>query len=748
MTVVSTDLGRGSSGAWDPGPYGGDDLGLCVYGSRRLGADPTLVLSGGGNSSVKTTEPDVFGEPVEVLWVKGSGWDMGSIERAGFAPLRQRQVARLATLDRLSDSQMANELRAACLDAAAPAPSVESILHALLPHRFVFHSHADAVLALTNTPDGERWVEQVYGDQAVVVPYVMPGFVLAQLCAERFPAQAHDGTIGMVLLNHGLFTFADDARTAYETHVDLVRRAATFVEAAFTRSHSGGPAKPGGSRPNGADTPSTSPPTLTPEPTPRPPAGDAGDGGVAGTAGAAIGGAGGVTSPPVLGDSGVSVAAGATGGAGSEGRVWGPRTSEDLLAVAELRRDISHAAGHPMVLRWCDDDACARFAARDDLDRVSQVGTATPDHVLRTKRVPLLGRDVAGYADRYRAYVEQHTHRLGDRDLIPVDPAPRLVIDPELGVLAVGRRVGDAVAAAEIYAHTVWVIERAEALGGYRSVSEADLFDVEYWELEQAKLARQRPPAPFTGEVVLVTGAASGIGRACAEAMLGEGAAVVGIDLDPAITGQRPGTPGFAGVQGDATDPDVLGAALAAAVRGFGGLDMVVVNAGVFPAPAALADLDDAVWDRALAVNTTGALRLLRAAHPYLCRAPGGGRVVVIGSKNVPAPGKGAGAYSASKAALTQLARLAALEWGADGIRVNTLHPDAVFDTGLWTDELIAARAASYGLTPEAYRTRNVLAAEVASADVARAAVALCGDAFARTTGAQIAVDGGNDRVI
>jgi NAD(P)-dependent dehydrogenase (short-subunit alcohol dehydrogenase family) len=427
--------------------------------------------------------------------------------------------------------------------------------------------------------------------------------------------------------------------------------------------------------------------------------------------------------------------------------------------MAGLRRDVSRAAGHPMVLRWCDDEACARFAARDDLDRVSQVGTATPDHVLRTKRVPLLGRDVAGYADRYRAYVARHRDRLGDRDLVPVDPAPRLVIDPDLGVLAAGRRVGDAIAAAEIYRHTVWVIERAEALGGYRSVSEADLFDVEYWELEQAKLARQAPPAPFTGEVTLITGAASGIGRACAEAMLAEGAAVVGIDLDPAVadparqpsakgTKGRGSGPAFAGIHGDATDPGVIGNALATAVRSFGGLDIVVVNAGVFPAPAPLAELDDHVWDTALAVNTTGALRLLRAAHPYLRRAPAGGRVVVIGSKNVPAPGKGAGAYSASKAALTQLARLAALEWGGDGIRVNMLHPDAVFDTGLWSDELIAARAASYGLTSEAYRTRNVLAAEVASAHVARAAVALCGDAFARTTGAQIAVDGGNDRVI
>jgi rhamnose utilization protein RhaD (predicted bifunctional aldolase and dehydrogenase)/NAD(P)-dependent dehydrogenase (short-subunit alcohol dehydrogenase family) len=767
---------------WEPGTYGGDDLGLCVYASRRLGADPTLVLSGGGNSSVKTTETDVFGDPLEVLWVKGSGWDMGSIERAGFAPLRQDQVARLATLDRLSDSRMARELRAACVDSGAPAPSVESILHALLPYKFVFHSHADAVLALTNTPDGERWVGEVYGDQVVVVPYVMPGFVLAQLCAERFPAEVHDGTIGMVLLNHGLFTFADDARTAYETHLDLVGRAARFVDAAYTHAGTGGRGAPPTEHPSSTDAGSSGeqdmppdvaahgPPSITtagnggnaPRPLGHDPAaGVAGTGRVGDTGGVAgagvargVGAGGGAAHAGSLpGSTGTGAVVGAGTAGGGEGgpltRAPGPRTVEDLVAVAEVRRELSRAAGHPMVLRWCDDEACARFAVRDDLDRVSQVGTATPDHVLRTKRVPLLGRDVAGYATRYRDYVERHRHRLGDREVVPVDPAPRLVIDPHLGVLAAGRRVGDAAATAEIYAHTVWVIERAEALGGYRSVPEADLFDVEYWELEQAKLARQSPPARFTGEVALVTGAASGIGRACAEALLREGGAVVGIDLDAAVAQQEDGTSTvFAGVHGDATDTAVIGEALATAVRRFGGLDMVVVNAGVFPEPAPLAELDDAVWDRALAVNTTGALRLLRAAHPYLRRAPAGGRVVVIGSKNAPAPGKGAGAYSASKAALTQLARLAALEWGVDGIRVNTLHPDAVFDTGLWTDELIAARAASYGLDSEAYRTRNVLAAEVASAHVAQAAVALCSDAFARTTGAQIPVDGGNDRVI
>jgi rhamnose utilization protein RhaD (predicted bifunctional aldolase and dehydrogenase)/NAD(P)-dependent dehydrogenase (short-subunit alcohol dehydrogenase family) len=671
----------------------GDDLGLCVYASRLLGADPALVLSGGGNSSVKTTGRDVHGDPVDVLHVKGSGWDMGTIERAGFAPLRLDRVARLAELEELSDARMANELRTASTDAAAPAPSVESILHATLPYRFVLHTHADAVLALTNTPAGEAHVRDVYGDAVVVVPYVMPGFVLARLCAQRFPAQRHDATVGMVLLNHGLFTFADDARQAYETHVELVARALDHVEHRFA------PARPGGAP-------------------------------------------GGTVALP---DSRAGASAAAPAAAAPAVPV--PEGPDALRAVAARRRDVSDAAGRPLVLRCVTGEAARRYAARHDLASVARVGPATPDHVLRTKRVPLVGRDVAAYVADYRAYVERHRHRLGDRPMVAVDPAPRVVVDPELGLLAAGPRPADAVAAADIAEHTAWVVERAVALGGYASVGEADVFDVEYWELEQAKLARQPAPAPLTGRVALVTGAASGIGRACATALLGRGAAVVGVDLAAAVHDVA-GPPVYLGIQGDVTDAGVLDGALAGAVRSFGGLDVLVLNAGVFPASEPVAELSPTVWSRTLAVNAGAAALALRAAHPYLRLSPAGGSVVVVGSKNVAAPGAGAAAYSASKAALTQLARVTALEWGSDGIRVNVVHPDAVFDTGLWSDQVVAERADQYGLTPAQYRTRNVLSAEVASRDVAELVVALCGPAFARTTGAQIPVDGGNDRVI
>lgn len=313
-------------------------------------------------------------------------------------------------------------------------------------------------------------------------------------------------------------------------------------------------------------------------------------------------------------------------------------------------------------------------------------------------------------------------------------------------MLALGRTARDAAIAEEVYRHTIDIIERAALLGGYEALPARDLFDVEYWELEQAKLARQGRPPVFAGEVVLVTGAASGIGRACVAAFRARGAAVAALDIDPAV--ETLARPEVLPLTCDVSDPEALDAALEQCVRAFGGLDMLVLNAGIFGTSAPIASLADEEWERVLRVNLNANLALMRLAHPLLKLAPRGGRVAVIGSKNVPAPGPGAAAYSASKAALTQLARVAALEWATDGIRVNVLHPNAVFDTGLWTEEVLQARAASYGMTVEQYRRNNLLRTEVTSRDVAELAAELCGPLFSKTTGAQIPVDGGNERVI
>jgi NAD(P)-dependent dehydrogenase (short-subunit alcohol dehydrogenase family) len=291
------------------------------------------------------------------------------------------------------------------------------------------------------------------------------------------------------------------------------------------------------------------------------------------------------------------------------------------------------------------------------------------------------------------------------------------------------------------------VILRAEALGGWTAVGERHLFDIEYWDLEQAKLTKAGALPAYAGEVAVVTGAASGIGKACAEAFLRRGAAVVGLDRNPAIETLWTRAD-FLGIACDVTDPAAIGAALDAAVRSYGGVDMLVLNAGIFPPSQPLQDISAETWQRAMGVNAGANLFVMQACHALLKLAPNGGRIVVIGSKNVPAPGPGAAAYSASKAALNQLARVAALEWGKDGIRINSLHPNAVYDTALWTDEVLASRAKAYNLTVEQYRTNNLLKTEVTSRDVAELAAEMCGPLFAKTTAAQVPVDGGNERVV
>ena len=399
-----------------------------------------------------------------------------------------------------------------------------------------------------------------------------------------------------------------------------------------------------------------------------------------------------------------------------------------------------------MLLKVNDGDKFLGFAQRPDVEKLALQGPATPDHVIRTKPFPMLGRDVAGYAKQYRAYFERLSANAKEKKTM-LDAAPRMVLDPQLGFLAAGRMARDTAIVEELYDHTIDVILRAEALGGWRALDPQHTFDIEYWDLEQAKLRKAGASPLFAGEVALVTGAASGIGKACVEAFLKRGAAVVGLDRNPAVEGLWK-RPDFLGVACDLTEAEAIQGALDAAVKRFGGVDMLVLNAGIFPPSQAIQDIAPDSWRSAMSVNVEANLRVMQGCHALLKLAPRGGRIVVIGSKNVPAPGPGAAAYSASKAALNQLARVAALEWGKDGIRINSLHPNAVYDTALWTDEVLSSRAKAYNLTIEQYKRNNLLKTEVASQDVAELAAEMCGPLFAKTTAAQVPVDGGNERVV
>ncbi|MHB1938867.1 MAG: bifunctional aldolase/short-chain dehydrogenase [Acidobacteriaceae bacterium] len=636
-----------------------------VLTSRLLGKDKTLVLHGGGNTSVKVTETDVFGNEEEILYVKGSGWDLETIQEHGFAPVRLRHLQRLAELPALSDPKMVNELLTHMTSASAPTPSVEAILHAIIPYRFVDHTHADAIVTITNTEEGEERIRSIYGDAVIIVPYVMPGFDLARACAERLRGGPKPGVIGMILMNHGVFSFGDTAMESYDRMIHLVGRAEAYLR--------------------------------------QRQAWDV---------------------PVYTGISERSVA----------------------HAVAVLRKDISAVAGKPLIVSRHADPKVMAFVSRTDLSVIANRGPATPDHIIRTKRVPMIGVDVKAYADAYRRYFSENEPKGRERKAM-LDPAPRVVLDPQLGMCAVGASAKDASIVSDIYSHTMDIIQRAEALGGYRVRGEKDLFEVEYWDLEQAKLRKSGDAPELSGEVAVVTGAASGIGRASVDALLRRGAAVVGLDISPEIV-QVYERPDFLGLVCDVTDEARVRKSLEQGIERFGGLDMLVLNAGIFPGGRKISDLDIVEWRKVMSINLDANLALLREAYPFLKLSPRFGRVVIIGSKNVMAPGPGAAAYSASKAALNQLARIAALEWAGDGIRINSVHPNAVFDTGIWTDEVLAARSRHYGLSIDEYRRNNLLKTEIKSQDVAELVAEMCGPRFSKTTGAQIPVDGGNARVI
>ncbi|MBD2318797.1 bifunctional aldolase/short-chain dehydrogenase [Phormidium tenue] len=642
------------------------DLGLRVYTSRLLGRDPSLVLHGGGNTSVKICEKNIVGEEEEILYVKGSGWDLETIAEAGFAPVRMAHLLKLAKLQVLSDSQMVNELKTQMTKASAPAPSVETILHASLPYKFVDHTHADAVISVTNTTNGWERIQEIYGDDVVIIPYVMPGFDLARVCAEKFATEKSDRTIGMVLMNHGIFSFGETAQESYERMIALVDRAEAYLN-----NHQAWEISP--------------PASLI-------------------------------------------------------------RERKARLEISKLRSEVAQVTGFPVVLSSHTDEKSLAFAQREDVNIISQQGCATPDHVIRTKRLPLVGRDVKAYAESYRAYFAEEAPKSAQPVTI-LDPAPRVIIDHQLGLVTVGKSAKEAKIVADIYDHTMEIIQRSQLLGGYQALPASDIFAVEYWELEQAKLKKGGSSPAFMGEIALVTGAASGIGKACVDSLLKRGAAVVGLDINPAIE-KLYDRPDFVGITCDVSDESAIATSLDQAVKAFGGLDILILNAGIFPSGCRIENLDTATWQKVMQINLEANLVLMREAYPLLKLAPNGGRVVAIGSKNVPAPGPAAAAYSASKAALTQLMRVAALEWSSDRIRINTLHPNAVFDTGIWTEEVLTSRAQHYGLTIEEYKTNNLLKVEVTSRHVAELAAEMCGALFACTTAAQVPIDGGNDRVI
>jgi len=643
------------------------DLSMRVYTSRLLGQSDDLVLHGGGNTSVKSTATNIFGEEEEILYVKGSGWDLKTIEEQGFSPARLDILERLATLESMTDTEMTRELKASMIDPGAPSPSVEAILHAIIPFKYVDHTHTDAVVSISNSPEGERVLHEIYGERVLILPYIMPGFVLAKQIYESTKNMDWQTIEGVVLMHHGLFTFSDSAHTSYDKMIELVSEAEEHLKVigAFT---------------------------------------------------------------------GLATAK------------YQPNTS-DYLDVARARQTACRYFGAPMLATWMIDPESIGFSSINEINEIATRGPVTPDHTLQTKRIPaILGKDPVPGIEQFTAEYLAYFKSNNDGTLNCLDPAPRYAVWKDKGLIIFAGNLKRRRVISDIVEHTIKAIQWGEALGGWTTLSESEIFELEYWELEQAKLKLAPVKAEYDGRIAIVTGAASGIGKACVEAFTAKGAAVVALDINPVITTLY-NQSSVLGIICDITNDKSIQAAIEQGVAEFGGIDILVSNAGSFPASNTVEEMDSAFLDQTMQINFNGHVSVIRACTPYL-KLGNDPSIIVMSSKNVPAPGPGAGAYSAAKSALTQIGRVAAMELGGYGIRVNMLHPNAVFDTGIWNDEVLSKRAENYDMTVEEYKTNNILKTSITSHHVADLVLTVCSESFAKTTGAQIPIDGGNDRVI
>ncbi|MCL4712781.1 MAG: bifunctional aldolase/short-chain dehydrogenase [Pseudorhodoplanes sp.] len=658
----------------------GRDLALRVYTTRLLGRDPKLVLHGGGNTSVKIRIRDLNGEDVDVLCVKGSGWDMGTIEPAGLPAVRLEKLRTLRARETLSDEDMVRLQRANLIDPMAPNPSVETLLHAFLPHAFVDHTHATAVLSLVDQPDSRALCDDVYGARMGFVRYIMPGFGLAREAAAVFE---QDPTVeGLILDKHGIFTFGADARQAYERMIAMVTRAEDYLaknrKAVFVAS----------AMPQAVAAPAEVAPLLR-----------------------------------------------------------GAVALKDARSEGAYRRFVFDFRTGPAILN---------FVNGADIERYARGGVITPDHTIRTKNWPLIvpapadgglapfraavHAAAAEFADRYKAYFARNNARCGGIKTM-LDPAPRVILVPGLGLFGLGRSKKDAAIAADLAEAAVAGITGAEEIGTFSPIGEEDMFDCEYWSLEQAKLGAAKE-VPLAGQIAVITGAAGAIGSAAARAFAAAGAEVALLDLDGNAAAEKAGAVGRTalGLQCDVTDGASVAAAFETVAAHFGGLDILVSNAGA-AWQGRIGEVSDEILRKSFELNFFAHQRVAQAAVKIMLAQGTGGCLLFNVSKQAVNPGPNFGPYGLPKAATLFLVRQYALDYGSDGIRANAVNADRV-RSGLLTDDFVKERARARGVSEKDYMSGNLLQREVTAEDVAQAFLA---QALAlKTTAGVTTVDGGN----
>jgi len=680
---------------WDDASSAGlSSLDALVYRSNLLGSDRALANQGGGNTSSKGTAVDHSGREQRVLWVKGSGTDLASITPTGFAVLRLDEISPLRRREEMDDAAMVDYLLRSAIGPNQPRPSIETLLHAFIAAPQVDHTHPDAIIALTSSPNGRKLAEETFGEDVVWLDYQRPGFDMSRGIAELL--DANPSAHAVLLEKHGLVTWGESGEESYRRTIEFVSRAARTIEKA---------------------------------------------------------------------------------GAGRFG-LGGPKVAECgeqdaqflLLASLPALRGALLADADGVVLEVDRSPEAVAFASSVRAPDVSQVGAPCPDHLINTKHKPLAiefdpsnagaaeltdaFRDgVAAYAGWYREYYERNVS--GESRSFPMDPAgPRVVLIPGVGVVTSGTDATRARTARDLYHRAIAVEDAADSIGGFRSLTEAEAFAIEYWPLERYKLAQAPPPRELTGRIAVITGGASGIGRATARLLAHLGAHVVVADLNregaEAVAEEIVGACGFrraVAAHVDVTDENAVAEMMERTVLEYGGLDILVASAGLATsAPVTETTLEE--WELNYAVLARGYFLCAREAFRVLLTQDRGGSIVFVGSKNALVAGANAAAYSSAKAASLHLARCLAEEGGPHGIRVNTVNPDAVIQgSGIWSSDWKAERASTYGVTEDDlqsfYSGRTKLGVSVYPEDVAEAIAFLAGPRSAKSTGNVINVDGG-----
>jgi len=645
------------------------DRAMRVYTSRLLGSERRLVLHGGGNTSVKTTMPDVLGQETDVLCVKGSGWDMGDIEPQGLPAVRLEPLRQMMALKKLSDEDMVNAQRINLLDSTSPNPSVETLLHAFLPHKFIDHTHSNAVLSLSDQKGGDALCKRVFGKRMGYVPYIMPGFDLSKKALEVFE---QDPTVeGLILFKHGIFTFGGTAKEAYVRMIKMVTLAEKRLKKGRKKAF----------------------------------------------ATAKL-----------------------------------PKQAASVADIAPVLRGLTRHGGKRLIFDFRGGKNVLNYVGGKDIRRYACQGTVTPDHVIRTKHKPLIlpvpgdidafkkssERALAKYVNDYHSYFRRNNARQKIKRT-ELDPMPRMIMVPGVGVFGLGANAKAAAIAADLAETNIEVITAAERINPYQVISEADIFDLEYWSLEQAKLGKGVEKS-LARHVSVVTGGGSGIGAATARALAAEGSEVAVLDRDAKAAHAVAVEFGGLGLACDVTDGRAVRRAFDAIARTYGGVDIVVSNAGA-AWQGAIGTISDKILRDSFELNFFAHQSVAKNAVRIMTAQNTGGCLLFNTSKQSINPGKDFGPYGLPKTATVALMRQYALDYGHLGIKSNAVNADRI-RSGLLTDDMVKARSKARGLSRVEYLGGNLLGREVTAEDVARAFVDLARST--KTTASIVTVDGGN----